>query len=233
MEKQYAQLGIKQLISTDTNLLAYLHVGHDPNTEKPDPTAVQIFQDSLDAVRASDETEEESGDFARVKVLAEFERLASLKSSPDQDSFKVEVLRKQFPFVGDNVLEDLAKVMGFTCCLRHDLAVVEGIILAPKALGVYTFYYPGYWTKEPKDREHHHWIHNLAQFIADTAVQRRTLINEGRLFFDKCAVAEDEASVESDRDPAMGVAAPQEDYAGHRKRLSMDHKPSDSDESSD
>ena len=46
------------------------------------------------------------------------------------------------------------------------------------------------------------------------------------------AVAEDEASVESDRDSALGVAAPQEDYAGHRKRLSMDHKPSDSDESS-
>ena len=231
-EKKFAQLGIKQLISTGNTLLAYLHVGHDPNTEKPDPTAVQIFQDSLDAVRASDETEEESDDFLMVKALAEFERSASLKPSPDQDSFKLEVLRKQFPFVGDDVLEDLAKVMGFTCCLRHDLAVVEGIILAPKALGVYTFYYPGYWTKEPERREHHHWIHNLAQFIADTAVQRRTLLDEGQLFFDKCAVAEDEASVESDRDSALGVAAPQEDYAGHRKRLSMDHKPSDSDESS-
>ena len=66
-----------------------------------------------------------------------------------------------------------------------------------------------------------------------TAVQRRTLLNEGQLFFDKCAVAEDEASAQDDRDPALGVAAPQEDYAGHRKRLSMDHKPSDSDESSD
>ena len=218
-EKQFSELGIKQLISTDTNLLAYLHVGHDPNTEKPDPTAVQIFQDSLDAVRASDETEEESGDFARVKVLAEFERLASLKSSPDQDSFKVEVLRKQFPFVGDNVLEDLAKVMGFTCCLRHDLAVVEGIILAPKALGVYTFYYPGYWTKEPKRREHHHWIHNLAQLTVDTAVQRRTLLNEGQLFFDKCAVAEGEARAQRDRDPATGLASPHPAYAGRRKSL--------------
>jgi len=233
LEKQYAQLGIKQLISRGTTVLSAFHVGHDPNTEKPDPTAVQIFQDSLDAVRASDETEEESGDFLMVKALAEFERSASLKPSPDQDSFKVEVLRKQFPFVGDNVLEDLAKVMGFTCCLRHDLAVVEGIILAPKALGVYTFYYPGYWTKEPERREHHHWIHNLAQLTADTAVQRRTLLDEGRHFFDKCAVAEDEASAQDDRDPAMGVAAPQEDYSGYRKRLSMDHKPSDSDESSD
>ena len=232
-EKRFSELGIKQLISTGNTLLAYLHVGHDPNTEKPDPTAVQIFQDSLDAVRASDETEEERGDFLMVKALAEFERSASSKPSPDQDSFKVEVLRKQFPFVGEDVLEDLAKVMGFTCCLRHDLAVVEGIILAPKALGVYTFYYPGYWTKEPERREHHHWIHNLAQFIANTAIERRTLLDEGRLFFDKCAVAEDEAGVESDRDPALGVAAPQEDYAGHRKRLSMDHKPSDSDESSD
>ena len=233
-EKQFSELGIKQLISTDTNLLAYLHVGHDPNTEKPDPTAVQIFQDASDAVWVSDETdEEESDDFAMVKVLAEFERLASMKPSPDQDSFKVKILKKQFPLVQRDVLNKLAADMGFTCCLRHDLAVVEGIILAPKALGVYTFYYPGYWTKEPERREHHHWIHNLAQFIANTAIERRTLLDEGRLFFDKCAVAEDEASVESDRDPAMGVAAPQEDYAGHRKRLSMDHKPSDSDESSD
>ena len=155
-----------------------------------------------------------------------------MKSSPDQDSFKVKILKKQFPLVQSDVLNKLAADMGFTCCLRHDLAVVEGIILAPKALGVYTFYYPGYWTKEPKDREHHHWIHNLAQLTVDTAVKRRTLLNEGQLFFDKCAVAEDEASVESDRDSALGVAAPQEDYAGHRKRLSLDHKPSDSDESS-
>ena len=152
-------------------------------------------------------------------MLAEFERLASLKSSPDQDSFKVEVLRKQFPFVGDNVLEDLAKVMGFTCCLRHDLAVVEGIILAPKALGVYTFYYPGYWTKEPERREHHHWIHNLAQLAVDTAVKRRTLLNEGQLFFDKCAVAKDEARAQRDRDPATGLASPHPAYAGRRKSL--------------
>ena len=186
----------------------------------------------MDAVWISDETDEESDDFERVKVLAEFERLASFKPSPDQDSYKVKILKKQFPLVQSDVLNKLAADMGFTCCLRHDLAVVEGIILAPKALGVYTFYYPGYWTKEPERREHHHWIHNLAQFIANTAIERRTLLNEGRLFFDKCAVAEDEASVESDRDSALGVAAPQEDYAGHRKRLSLDHKPSDSDESS-
>ena len=77
LEKQYAQLGIKQLISRGTTVLSAFHVGHDPNTEKPDPTAVQIFQDSSDAVWVSDETdEEESDDFAMVKVLAEFERLA-------------------------------------------------------------------------------------------------------------------------------------------------------------
>ncbi len=168
----------------------------------------------------SDETdEEESDDFAMVKVLAEFERLASLKPSPDQDSFKVKILKKQFPLVQSDVLNKLAADMGFTCCLRHDLAVVEGIILAPKALGVYTFYYPGYWTKEPKDREHHHWIHNLAQFIANTAVQRRTLLDEGRLFFDKCAVAEDEARAQRDRDPATGLASPHPAYAGRRSSL--------------
>ena len=172
LEEQYAQLGIKQLISTGTTVLSAFHVGHDPNTEKPDPTAVQIFQDSLDAVWISDETDEESDDFERVKVLAEFERLASLKPSPDQDSFKVKILKKQFPLVQSDVLNKLAADMGFTCCLRHDLAVVEGIILAPKALGVYTFYYPGYWTKEPERREHHHWIHNLAQLTVDTAVKR-------------------------------------------------------------
>ena len=170
LEEQYAQLGIKQLISTGTTVLSAFHVGHDPNTEKPDPTAVQIFQDSLDAVWISDETDEESDDFERVKVLAEFERLASFKPSPGQDSYKVKILKKQFPLVQSDVLNKLAADMGFTCCLRHDLAVVEGIILAPKALGVYTFYYPGYWTKEPKDREHHHWIHNLAQLAVDTAV---------------------------------------------------------------
>ena len=168
----------------------------------------------------SDETdEEESDDFAMVKVLAEFERLASLKSSPDQDSFKVKILKKQFPLVQSDVLNKLAADMGFTCCLRHDLAVVEGIILAPKALGVYTFYYPGYWTKEPKDREHHHWIHNLAQLTVDTAVKRRTLLNEGQLFFDKCAVAEDEARAQRDRDPATGLASPHPAYAGRRKSL--------------
>ena len=172
LEKQYAQLGIKQLISRGTTVLSAFHVGHDPNTEKPDPTAVQIFQDSSDAVWISDETDEESDDFERVKVLAEFERLASLKPSPDQDSFKVKILKKQFPLVQSDVLNKLAADMGFTCCLRHDLAVVEGIILAPKALGVYTFYYPGYWTKEPERREHHHWIHNLAQLTVDTAVKR-------------------------------------------------------------
>ena len=220
LEKQYAQLGIKQLISRGTTVLSAFHVGHDPNTEKPDPTAVQIFQDSSDAVWVSDETdEEESDDFAMVKVLAEFERLASLKSSPDQDSFKVKILKKQFPLVQSDVLNKLAADMGFTCCLRHDLAVVEGIILAPKALGVYTFYYPGYWTKEPKDREHHHWIHNLAQLTVDTAVKRRTLLNEGQLFFDKCAVAEDEARAQRDRDPATGLASPHPAYAGRRKSL--------------
>ena len=220
LEKQYAQLGIKQLISRGTTLLLAFHVGHDPNTEKPDPTAVQIFQDSLDAVWVSDETdEEESDDFAMVKVLAEFERLASLKPRPDQDSFKVKILKKQFPLVQSDVLNKLAADMGFTCCLRHDLAVVEGIILAPKALGVYTFYYPGYWTKEPKDREHHHWIHNLAQLTVDTAVKRRTLLNEGQLFFDKCAVAESEARAQRDRDPATGLASPHPAYAGRRKSL--------------
>jgi hypothetical protein len=220
LEKQYAQLGIKQLISRGTTLLLAFHVGHDPNTEKPDPTAVQIFQDSLDAVWVSDETdEEESDDFERVKVLAEFERLASLKPSPDQDSYKVKILKKQFPLVQRDVLNKLAADMGFTCCLRHDLAVVEGIILAPKALGVYTFYYPGYWTKEPKRREHHHWIHNLAQLTVDTAVQRRTLLNEGQLFFDKCAVAEGEARAQRDRDPATGLASPHPAYAGRRKSL--------------
>ena len=229
LENQYAQLGIKQLISTGNTLLSALHVGHDPNTEKPDPTAVQIFQDSLDAVWISDETDEESDDFARVKVLAEFERLASFKPSPDQDSFKVKILKKQFPLVQSDVLNKLAADMGFTCCLRHDLAVVEGIILAPKALGVYTFYYPGYWTKEPERREHHHWIHNLAQLTVDTAVKRRTLLNEGQLFFDKCAVAESEARAQRDRDPATGLASPHPAYAGRRQSLVEE---SESDESS-
>ena len=167
----------------------------------------------------SDETDEESDDFERVKVLAEFERLASLKASPGQDSYKVKILKKQFPLVQSDVLNKLAADMGFTCCLRHDLAVVEGIILAPKALGVYTFYYPGYWTKEPERREHHHWIHNLAQLTVDTAVKRRTLLNEGQLFFDKCAVAKDEARAQRDRDPATGLASPHPAYAGRRQSL--------------
>ena len=233
LENQYAQLGIKQLISTGTTVLSAFHVGHDPNTEKPDPTAVQIFQDSLDAVWISDATDEESDDFERVKVLAEFERLASFKPSPDQDSFKVKILKKQFPLVQSDVLNKLAADMGFTCCLRHDLAVVEGIILAPKALGVYTFYYPGYWTKEPKDREHHHWIHNLAQLTVDTAVKRRTLLNEGQLFFDKCAVAESEARAQRDRDPATGLASPHPAYAGRRQSLVEESESGGSMETSD
>ena len=229
LEKQYAQLGIEQLISTGTTVLSAFHVGHDPNTEKPDPAAVKIFQDALDAVWISDETDEESDDFERVKVLAEFERLASLKASPGQDSYKVKILKKQFPLAQSDVLNKLAAGMGFTCCLRHDLAVVEGIILAPKALGVYTFYYPGYWTKEPERREHHHWIHNLAQLAVDTAVKRRTLLNEGQLFFDKCAVAKDEARAQRDRDPATGLASPHPAYAGRRQSLVEE---SESDESS-
>ena len=64
--------------------------------------------------------------YREFEVLAEFERLASLKSSPDQDSFKVKILKKQFPLVQSDVLNKLAADMGLTCCLRHDLAVVDG-----------------------------------------------------------------------------------------------------------
>ena len=59
--------------------------------------------------------------------------------------------------------------------------------------------------------------------------KRRTLLNEGQLFFDKCAVAKDEARAQRDRDPATGLASPHPAYAGRRQSLVEE---SESDESS-